>query len=286
MLDKITVSFLSKVYGKTEQEVRAAESNPAEMSLGAPVGEFYTKEENDTRAENVRKAGIEIGMKQAFTKAGIDFVDADKNPDRLVEIFKTHFSTDADKKLQKELKTAKDELQSLKDKGGDPAKLAELQQKYDTLKSTYDEELPAAKKELETYKANVLAQEKDNFILGTLPEKAILSKSDMLLIGRNKLDLFKGDDGKWYAKEGENIVADKLGNPEPAENIYKRLWEDNYTKSSKTPGPGDHNYQKRTKAMSADEARTYIEKNTNHTISSPEGLKLFSELQQAPKVDA
>lgn len=272
MLDAKTIGFISEVTGKSTEEITTAITSESEVSLGDINGTYYTQEENELRNKTVRASGVEIGIKQAYKAAGIEFSDNEKNPESLVSKFQAHYSSNS------QLQSDYDELKrQLDGKGATVKEYNELKSSYDTLKGTYEREKGELEGELNTIKTKQSQRDITNFIESTFPEKATLSREDLTAIAQSRYTVFKGEDGEFYAKKGGETVKGKTGEPKKAKDLYSTLWEGYIKQEDNGVGANKRKGQSGQK-MSPEEAYKYIKETTDIAPTSDEGMKMFSEL--------
>lgn len=281
MLDQTTIAFLAKAHGKTEAEITTANSSAESVALGNLVGEFYTMAENETRNENVRKAAIEIAVKQTYQAAGIEFTAAEKTPEKLAEKLKSHYSTSGNAEQAQKIKDLEKQIDGMSKEDKD---YAEMKKKHDTLKETYDSETIASTKKYDDLNLSIKKRDKDSFIMGTMPEENLLiSRENMLLIGSNDFDIFQGEDNKWYVKKDGETVADKIGEPVLAEKLLKEHWEDNFTNKQGGKGGNGGGGNQGQAGMSPEDARKHIENNTDLELTSSEGMAEYNKVTEGYK---
>lgn len=277
MIKKEGIALLAKVYGKSEAEVVTAIKAADEVDLGTITGEYYTKEENEQRNTNNRAAGIEIGIKQVYDAAGITFSASEKTPAKVVEKLKAEYANSGDAALKTKITDLEKQISEM---SSEDKNYGELKKSYDSLKQTYEKEIGEWETKYTGLEKKTTQNETDRFLMSTFPEKTVISREDLLLIARNKYtNYFQGTDGKWYAKNGEEIVKDKIGNPVPAETLLKAEWEDKYVQKEGAGSPdGSGGNFKKGDVLSAEDARKYIKENTKLELTSAEGLQKFNEL--------
>jgi hypothetical protein len=184
------------INGKTfEVSKEQLEANPNEVTIDTDVV-IRTAEEEVSFSNNIKneakQAGLEIAIKEARNKLGLDFQG--KTIDNLLKAYETKVLNDAQIEPAEQLKSI-------------TQKLTEKEQALQNALGLVNEKehpLNSFKKE------TVINQTLDSF----LPEKTILPKDDMKLIIRNKLSFDLDDSGKIIALDSFGNV---LKNPTTAD---------------------------------------------------------------------
>jgi chromosome segregation ATPase len=275
-ISQADLKVISTVFGKPLDELSGALSSEEEVSLDLRLsGKILSDEEQKNLRESAIKQGKEIGYKEIAKGLELELDAGEKEPSVIADKFKTNLSKLFEEKYKTQTPT--DELIS------QAQKAKEWEEKYTKLFDTHKE----VKGEVDEWKTKYTQKEQaikeealNNKILSSLPKDISMDKGDALLIIKNNL-LFEENDGKMIIKKGDKAFTDPVGEPESLENVIRSFTEQKgWIKKEGGMGGGDrggNNSYKR--GLTAEQAHKYlIEKGIQPT--SPEGLKLFRELQQ------
>lgn len=170
-----------------------------------------TKEEDEKFQNNIKneakKAGVEIAVKEARTKLGLEFEG--KNIDKLIEAVQNKTLEDAKIEPEEKLKNA------LKD--------------VDTLKATVQTlttEKEQAVKGFESFKNDLTIK---SVLSKSLPENLAFPQDDMILILKNKMSFDTDESGNVVVKNnlGEVIKNPTTLEPKPVDEVITSFFDEN-----------------------------------------------------------
>lgn len=170
-------------------------------------------EEEDTAFQNnlkqtAKTAGLEIAIKDARTKLGLNFDG--KTIDNLIDAVKLKAIEDAKIEPNEQLKAKEKDIETLK-----------------TTISTLTNEKESAFNQLKSFKNETIV---NNSLLSVIPENVVLPKSDLLLILKNKFNFEADENGKILVKkDGEVLKNTTTLDPIPPKEIITKFFEENPT---------------------------------------------------------
>jgi hypothetical protein len=205
MLKKETLEKIEKDLKLEDGSLSSAIENEEEVDVEIPELVIKTKEDHESfvknTADDAKIAGVEMAVKDARTKLGLDFEG--KTIDNLL-----------DAHGKKTLTDAKDEL-------GEPdTKIAELKKDNDLLRGNLtkkDEEIVSLKSNMETTQTQLEIDQKLNSVI---PDNLNISNGDALILFKNKHDVSLGDNKELVIrKDGEVLKNSENANPLSAKEV-------------------------------------------------------------------
>jgi hypothetical protein len=171
-----------------------------------------TEEEDNAFQNNLKQtaktAGLEIAIKDARTKLGLNFEG--KTIDNLIDAVKQKAVADANIEPTEQLKAKEKDIETLK-----------------TTISTLTNEKESAFNQLKSFKNETIV---NNSLLSVIPENVVLPKNDVLLILKNKFNFEADENGKILVKkDGEVIKNTTTLDPIPPKEIITKFFEENPT---------------------------------------------------------
>jgi len=158
--------------------------------------------------------------------------------------------------------------------------LQEWQEKYNTIKSTYEQEKDNWENEKQNLSNNLKQVEIDTTLNSAIPELNGIKKQHAAMLFKSEYDVDLRD-GQTIVKKGNEVVKDKLGNPLPLNDVINSFATENGW--LKTPGRGEGNEGGNPFTFnSMQEAMNYLRKN-NIDPTSDEGLKIIEEARERSK---
>lgn len=181
----------AKVFEISDETLKEAVEKGAEIKIESDVV-IREKAEDETFQANLRTeaktAGIEIAVKDARTKLGLDFQG--KTIDNLIEAVKTKTLEDAKIEPEEKLKNAQKDIETLK-----------------VTIQTLTSEKQQIETQFGTFKKEGAINQK---IQSLLPENLAIPKDDILLIMKNKMSFDLDDAGRVVVK---NSAGEIVKNP-------------------------------------------------------------------------
>jgi hypothetical protein len=193
-----------------DEDVKASLEGGTEIEVSEELV-VRTTEEDGTYAANLKKEhekqGRELALKDLKRLAGVEIEG--KDPAKIVEAMKEKHLKDAEIEPAEQLR-----------------KITEDRDAFKTKLETTAAEILSLKSEHENFRRSL---ETDNLILANIPENALLPKSDMALILKNRFEVRKGENGENIMVDrttGQEIKNDLLSYEKP-ETVFKKFFDDN-----------------------------------------------------------
>lgn len=224
--------------GLKEGEFKTLYEDAAEKEIDITKLEIIPKDDYATRIANIKKdagiAAVEIAVKEARTKKGLDFTG--KTIDNLLDAFGT--KTLADAKVEPD------------------KKVAELTTDLATMKGNYEKELQLRTGLETTYKQKDAAQKISSVVMGALPKELILEAADAAELTLRKASAAGitpeiSDAGDVVFKKGDQIMKDTNLVPLKGDVVLKEYYSAFIKPASGGSGGQDNPGQAKAGTMEA-----------------------------------
>lgn len=239
-----------------------------ELSIGEI--NILTEDELNQAKSNSYKEGAVFGTEKlvkSFKKVNdLDFEGKIKYDDKgLIDFdgLASHITNPLNEKVKSQTSKPSEELK-------------EWQDKYNTLKSTYETEKGQYENKVNELSSTLKNYSIDNKLGSVIPELTGIKKEHAKMIFKSEYQI-EDKEGMLIAKKGNEIVKDKLGNPLPINDLFNTFAASNNW--LKTPGREGNNEPgaSSSKFKSNDEAIRYIKEN-NIDLFSEEGKAILESV--------
>lgn len=201
-------------------ELTAEMLEKEEITLSNDELVIRTKEDDEKFQNNLKneskKAGVEIAVKEARAKLGLEFEG--KNIDKLIEAVQIKVLEDAKIEPEEKLKNALKDIDTLKGTIG-------------TLTNEKDQTVKA----FESYKTDLTIKD---VLSKSLPDNLSLPKDDMILIIKNRMSFDTDEKGNVIVKDnnGEVIKNTTTLDPKPVNEVITLFFDENKSYLQNTAG--------------------------------------------------
>jgi hypothetical protein len=191
-----------------------------EITLSSDGLIIRTTEDDEKFQNNIKneakKAGVEIAVKEARTKLGLEFEG--KNIDKLIEAVQSKTLADAKIEPEEKLKNALKDIESLK-----------------TINTTLQNEKESDKKSFESFKNDLTIK---SVLQKSLPDNLAVPSDDMVLILKNKMTFETLENGSVVVKDsnGEIIKNQNTLDPKPVNEVLSSFFDENKSYLKGTEG--------------------------------------------------
>lgn len=221
-LNQADLQVISKVFGKTVEEISGAISSEQEVPLDLRLsGKIYSQEEIDDMQEKLTDAGVEIGYKNLAKALDLEIGPGDKKADVIAEKFRGTITSTLEEKYKNQTPT--EELTKAIEKA------KEIEMQYNKLKETHEQslgEIEGLKKDYTGLQVEIKDKAFNQEILTSFPEKMKMDRDDALYIARRHISVEEKDDNSRIIKLDGQPFFNALGEPDTLENAVKKLVED------------------------------------------------------------
>jgi hypothetical protein len=199
----------------TEEMLEKDEITLSSDGLIIRTTEDDEKFQNNIKTE-AKKAGVEIAVKEARTKLGLEFEG--KNIDKLIEAVQSKTLADAKIEPEEKLKNALKDIESLK-----------------AINTTLQTEKESDKKSFESFKNDLTIK---SVLQKSLPENLAVPSDDMVLILKNKMTFETLENGSVVVKDsnGEIIKNQNTLDPKPVNEVLSSFFDENKSYLKGTEG--------------------------------------------------